>query len=107
MVDEDRSFSVTVRRSGRDAVVEIAGEFDLHASEQLDGALASLASQDGTIDVDTRRVTFIDSGGLRALLVAREAARARGTVFRMTVASEHVVRVAELAGVPDLLLPDP
>jgi anti-anti-sigma factor len=104
MVDEVAGgFTMAVRRDGTNAIVELGGEFDLHASERLDGGVALAVADAATIDVDANGVTFIDSCGLRALLVARDAARERGAVFRVTGASKQVASVVEIAGVADLL----
>ena len=55
------------------------------------------------IELDAGGVSFIDSAGLRALLVASKAASDRGAELRIVVLSDQMARVVEMAGVTDLL----
>jgi len=55
------------------------------------------------VDLDAGRLTFIDSAGLRALLVCRDACRRRGVEFRLTSVSPTVGRIVAIAGVDDVL----
>jgi anti-sigma B factor antagonist len=79
------------------------GEFDLtgtarfwaHISEALEGHATS-------ITVDARGVTFIDSSGVGALLRARAEADL-GVAFRVSEPSSVLRRVAQAAGIDDLL----
>jgi anti-sigma B factor antagonist len=105
-MDASDQFRVAVSRDGERVIVELAGEFDLYGAEQFTEHLASLASAH-TVEVRAADVSFIDSGGLRALLTARETTRERGAEFRITALSSQVTRVAEVAGVADLLVVEP
>jgi anti-sigma B factor antagonist len=101
-VDAPDEFTIAVRRDGPHAIVEISGELDLHASERFGERLSAALTDAATVELDARGITFIDSAGLQALLVARETARERGVDFRVTAVSKEVAWVLEIAGVPDL-----
>ena len=100
--DQPGSFSVDVLRDGDRATITLGGELDMYASGVLNERLSELGDV-LEIDVDAGAVTFIDSAGLRALLVAREAARDRGWPSG-PVESPGVTWVADVASVTDLLV---
>ena len=50
--------------------IRLRGELDLATAPGLDRELRRLEADAGLMVVDLRRVTFIDSGGLRTLLLA-------------------------------------
>jgi anti-anti-sigma factor len=80
-LDEPReSESVTVRTSGQGAVrVIIEGEIDLGRFEELDNALDSAQVDPGSrLEIDLRRVSFMDAQGLRLLVRAQARAVERG-----------------------------
>lgn len=105
-IDGSDQFRVVVSQDGERAIMELAGEFDLHGAEQFTEHLASLGTAH-RVEVRAADVSFIDSGGLRALLTARATTRERGAEFRITALSTQVARVAEVAGVADLLVVEP
>jgi anti-sigma B factor antagonist len=94
--------SVSVRREGTHAMVVVAGELDLHSSAVLCERLSRIRDAD-VIDLDAGGITFIDSAGLHALLVARKAAMDRGAEFRVVATSERMARVVEITGVGEIL----
>ena len=60
------------------AVVRAGGEIDASTVPALDGAITEAASLASHVVVDLAQVTFVDSSGLGALIVARQSARERG-----------------------------
>lgn len=89
---------------GADAVrVGVVGEIDSSNCEQLQAVLAEQASA-GTVHVDLSEVTFIDSSGLRALLLGHRLIGEAGGTMRITAASENVRRLFEITGLTDRLL---
>lgn len=101
-VEVPEEFSVSAQREGSHATVTVTGELDLHSSSVLTDRLAEL-SDVTEIELDAGGVSFIDSAGLRALLVASKAASDRGAELRVVVLSDQMARVVEIAGVTDLL----
>lgn len=108
MTHPNVAIAITTRRDGATTVVALSGELDMHSSEQLSSALESVlasAASDSTneIGIDAGGLTFTDSAGLRALLVARDAAEAQGVVLRLTHVSEHLDRLLDMTGLREIL----
>jgi anti-anti-sigma factor len=104
MSESQDSITVTTYRQGDAAVVELAGELDLHSSGDLTVAIGRLLDDDPrTIQIDARGLTFADSAGLRALLLARAEAEQRGVTLRLTQASAPLDRLLEMTGLREIL----
>jgi anti-sigma B factor antagonist len=100
-------FSVSTRREGARGVVALVGELDLHTADELTTAVSGLLRQKVTrVEVDAGGLSFADSAGLRAVLMARAAAEEAGATFGVTVASDSVERLIEITGLSDLLIDD-
>jgi anti-sigma B factor antagonist len=87
-------------------VVSARGEVDLAVSAELaDAVHATLDAYRGSrrIVLDLDGLAFIDCSGVRALIVAEEAARARGAVLVVERAQGIVAKVLRLTGVAELL----
>jgi anti-anti-sigma factor len=98
--------SISSRRDGVRVVVELEGELDLHGSDRLATEVQhALREPIELLELDATRLTFADSAGLRAVLLARTEAESNGAVFRISAVSPPVGRVIEIAGLGDLLLP--
>jgi stage II sporulation protein AA (anti-sigma F factor antagonist) len=59
-----------VERDDRLVVIGVAGEVDIETAEQFASSLRGAPTGDEIVVVDLRGVPFIDSSGLKALLVA-------------------------------------
>jgi anti-anti-sigma factor len=73
------------------AVVRAGGEIDTRTVHGLDGAVAEAAALAAHVIIDLAQVSFIDSTGLGALLVARKSGRLRGRSMAL-VSPPPVVR---------------
>jgi len=90
----EEPFQITTRQGEDRVILELDGELDLLNAPLLESALAnSGVDQAGTVVLDLRRVTFIDSTGLRTIFGARNAARERGQAFAVTPGSHQVQRL--------------
>jgi anti-anti-sigma factor len=97
---------LSTRRDGGRAVVALVGELDLHGSDRLTAEVAgALGDQVEVLDLDARGLRFVDSAGLRALLLARGEAERKGVSFQLSEVTAPVRRVIDLAGLTDLLTP--
>lgn len=85
--------------------VEVAGELDLHGCERLVEVAARSAVHGAPLTIDIRAVTFLDSTGARALLLADRAARERGAPAVRVVAAPGgaTARILRLTGMHDLI----
>jgi anti-sigma B factor antagonist len=90
---------------GQGVVVRVTGELDHAAEEQLaacvDQILAMAAGAELTLD--GADLTFLDSSGIRALLIADRRCREAGARFVLRAPSEQLLRVLELGGVTQAL----
>ena len=87
------------------AVVVAMGEVDASNCKSLEDLLLSFARTDGRrqVDVDLAEVSFIDSSGLRALIVGERAISEAGGALRVNAASSVVRRLFEITGLIDRL----
>jgi anti-anti-sigma factor len=91
---------VTTEQHPGQARVVLIGELDIASSEGLENELAAIeADSPETVVLDLRRVEFIDSTGLRALIAADQRARSEGrrlAVVRGPNAVERLLAVTQL-----------
>jgi anti-sigma B factor antagonist len=89
----------------RDAVsVAPAGEIELSTVTAVDDQLQRLIESGArNLVLDLRRVSFMDSSGLRLILHWHEYADAQGFAFAVIQGPPQVARVFELCGVGDRL----
>ena len=84
--------------------IELTGELDIATGPDLEQALETpLGQPGGDIVLDLRGVTFIDSSGLRVLLVASRAASGAARRLVVVPGDGQVLRVIRLAQVGDRL----
>jgi anti-anti-sigma factor len=89
----------TEQRDGQTRVA-LVGELDIASAPHFEEGLAKVEGDNpGVLVLDLRRVEFIDSTGLRAVIAADERARSAGRRFvivRGTAAVERVFSVTQL-----------
>jgi anti-sigma B factor antagonist len=85
----------------------VDGELDLAAVPALRGALTALRRDGRSTILDLRRVTFMDSSGLRVLIEAGSQRAAGWGVSLVLPDDGPVRRVIELSGVERALPPRP
>jgi len=79
------------------AVVSANGEVDIHTCGRLEEALVGLADRGAsTVTVDLGSVAFIDSSGLRALVVGHKALEERGGALVVANPSATAARLLEV-----------
>jgi anti-anti-sigma factor len=88
--------------------LSLAGEIDMASADVLDEAIERAFAIDGIARVvlDLQRTTFLDSSGVRSLLLANQAASESGIAFRIMNPPPIARRVLELTGVFELLARD-
>jgi anti-sigma B factor antagonist len=88
-------------------VVRVAGEVDMSHEEELRGELrTAVAAEPKGIVVDLTECEFIDSSGVRALLLSREAQDSGDGAEHLAVAaaSEQILRILSVMGI-DRVIP--
>ena len=100
-------FEINSRPGPEDVyVVRVAGEVDMSHEEELRGELRSAVAADSDgIVVDLSECEFIDSSGVRALLLSREAQISdQGTEKLAVVASsEQILRILSVMGIDKVI----
>ena len=83
----------------------LRGELDMASAPELEAALGRLCREGvGEIVIDLRELEFIDSSGLRALLVAKDACAQAGSGFFLVPArGRQQRRIFEMTGLVSVL----
>lgn len=98
------SFHCESGRSGDTAWVRPVGELDIDTAPALEDALAAEREAGSRrLVLDLRRLTFMDSTGLRLVIRWDTAARQQGFEFAVVPGQEAVQRVIKLTGMDDYL----
>jgi anti-sigma B factor antagonist len=93
---------VDARRADDRVVLHLTGELDLASSPIFERALedADVASAPLLV-LDLDELKFVDSTGLRVILLAHEGSRARGQEFAITPGSPQVQRLLSITSVAE------
>ena len=87
-------------------VVRVAGEVDMSHEEELRGELRAAVDADAKgIVVDLTECEFIDSSGVRALLLSRQAQHSEEDSERLAVAasSDQILRILSVMGIDQVI----
>ena len=88
-----------------DPIIVVEGEFDASGTDWFGACFAAvLARHPTSIAIDAGGLSFMDSSGLRSVLIAGGAAEDAGVRFRITQASPVVRRLFERTGLKKRLL---
>ena len=92
-------------RDGTVAVIAATGELDLSGAAALEAEIESLTADPdlGTVVLDLSRLEFMDSSGLRTIVLADMRAREAGRRFALVRGPETVHRVFEITRMSDRL----
>jgi anti-sigma B factor antagonist len=97
-------FTLDVAPSDDRMVLRARGEIDLATAPELQSRAVSLLEQGHKhVVVDLRRVSFIDSMGISALILATRRARELGARFSVILGEKSAMRALDIAGVLDML----
>lgn len=97
------SFSTTV--TGEVAVIALTGELDVAGAGLLENELRRVAADHDVrgLVLDLRELDFMDSTGLRLLVLADDRARTEGRAFTLVRGKPDVHRVLEITRMTDRL----
>ena len=99
VADELHKLEIEVVVEGNQAAITIAGELDTTSAPRLISTVHDLAAPPiGRIDLDCERVWFLDSAGVRALLVVRNEATRLGIDLALVERSQAVARILDMTG---------
>jgi anti-anti-sigma factor len=92
----------------RSVVVSVRGEIDISSSPALSRRLEALDGEAPfRVVVDLSRLTFIDSSGIRALILAARAIEARGGSVTLAAPQVHVARVFDTVHLAEVVAIEP
>jgi stage II sporulation protein AA (anti-sigma F factor antagonist) len=89
-------------RAGRHTLA-LAGELDMDSANELEEAVREVGASGTGLVIDLREVTFMDSTGLRVLIVAATLCEEMGNELRI-IPGEDIQRILEISGL-DRVLP--
>jgi anti-anti-sigma factor len=81
----------------------LAGELDLDSASMLEEPVRQVCASGAGLVIDLRKVTFMDSTGLRMLIVAGTLCEENGQEMRI-IPGEDIQRILEVTGL-DRVLP--
>ena len=96
MISVSADFSRSVRDVGDLHLVSLRGELDMETAEGLSDWL--IGSSGSTVVVDLSELTFLDSSGIAAFVVARNHMVERGDSLILTRPPPFIRRTLELVG---------
>lgn len=95
-------FTITTADAGENrVVVALTGELDLATADTLWAELEGRIAQNKVVVLDCSRLTFMDSSGLRVLLLAIRKAETVGGRFAVAAIGADVKRAITLSGMSD------
>lgn len=100
------TWRTAVSHEGDQAVVTVVGEIDMVTEGHLREAVDDALRHDPTpirLIVDLSQVDFLDSAGIRALLLSHGQAAKQGTELRVCAPKPTVATVLQVTRVNDLL----
>jgi anti-anti-sigma factor len=99
-MDGTEGLEIDVSVSGSVRLFRLAGEFDMAGVDRFERSLSvDRTSQATTVVLDMRELTFIDSSGLRAVVMADQRVRADGGRLILVRGPARVNEVLEVTGV--------
>ena len=91
---------IAVSETGGVRLLRLTGELDMAGVNQLERLLTPDQTPEGaTFVIDMRGLSFIDSSGLRALIMADERVRDEGGRFIVVRGPDRVNEILEMTGV--------
>jgi anti-anti-sigma factor len=98
-VDTPAQFEVSSERHDGACVLSVTGELDLSTHEKLSERLVAEAGKGDPVVVDLSRCAFIDSSGVRALLLGLKAGNEDGGgPVSIAAPGPQVRRILEMTG---------
>jgi anti-anti-sigma factor len=88
-------------RAGRHTLT-LTGELDLDSATDLEEAVREVCAAGAGLVIDLRKVTFMDSTGLRVLIVAATLCEEKGHELRI-IPGEDIQRILEMTGLDRVL----
>ena len=89
---------IGIRAAGEQSTVTLAGELDIAAAPEVITLMGGVVEGSTAVLLDIEAVTFMDSAGLRCVLVCERLCRDAGVAFALTPGSPRIRRLFAVAG---------
>ena len=94
-------------RAMEPVIIAVVGELDMAREHEILNLVITLdLPPETTVHIDMSDVTFVDSGGLNALLKARAYLDGRRCELHLLNPQHQLLRIIDLVGLRDVLLVD-
>jgi anti-anti-sigma factor len=104
VLDDAEQLHLQTSFDGPTATLQASGELDIYTSSRLLAVTEQLCTRDlQQILVRGDQLSFVDSAGLRALVLAHDRAAMQGIDLRVASASEALDKVLTMTGLDALL----
>jgi anti-sigma B factor antagonist len=105
MTPHGEALQIQATTSGSGHVLSLSGELDLASAGVLDTAIAELCT-DGAerITLEMGELAFMDSTGLRSVIVGKELCEVNGCELLIGALSAQVQRLFDVSGVGEKLV---
>jgi anti-sigma B factor antagonist len=97
----DEQLQIEVRNGTEPVEVSLIGDVDVATEARVVEALSALAAQE--VIVDLSQVGFLDSSGIRALVVGHRASEAAGGSLALRGPSSEAAQVLELTRINEVI----
>jgi len=95
---------ITVRKFEENYVIDVAGEVDMYHAHRLKDVVATMMKKEVCIFIlNLKKVTYMDSSGIGALLAINAMLAHEGMAFRIVNVARPVMRVMELTRLVGIL----
>jgi anti-anti-sigma factor len=93
-----KHFGVQDVVSGNRHRVVLSGELDLATAPELEAVILRICGDGKAVVLDLRRLTSMDSSGLRLMLLARSLCRECGSEFSVIPGEQNIPHLLEISG---------
>ena len=91
-----------IQMDGDDATLILSGDVDLQTTAELKSEISELQGINN-LDIQAKDVSYIDSSGVAVLLMTRQHCMSNGIELTLSVVSQPVYRVLQIAKLDKLL----
>jgi stage II sporulation protein AA (anti-sigma F factor antagonist) len=103
-VDQPSEFHVELRREEHAAILVLSGELDRHSAPVVDAEVERIYQTDAELLIlDLRGLEFMDSTGLRSVILAHRGAEQSGRRLGLVEGSAQVRQLLRWSGLLSLL----
>jgi len=95
---------ITVRKFQENYVIDVSGEVDMYHADRLKDVVATMMKKKVSVFIlNLKKVTYIDSSGIGAILAVNAMLAHEGMAFRIVNVSRPVMHIMELTRLVGIL----